>query len=212
MHNTIDSILQRTSALPVVVIDDAQHAIPLARALLRGGIGVIEITLRTQAAIAAITQVREHVPNSVVAAGSVRTPQDARAVQRAGAHFAVSPGATALLLETCRELNLPLLPGAATVSEAMHLFNQGYAIQKFFPAVALGGVDALAMIAGPLPEVSFCPTGGINANNAARFLHLNNVLCVGGSWIAPRQTIAKGDWHSIETCARAAQALLSPSL
>ncbi|WP_372613409.1 bifunctional 4-hydroxy-2-oxoglutarate aldolase/2-dehydro-3-deoxy-phosphogluconate aldolase [Aquicoccus sp.] len=187
--------------IPVLTIEDAAHAAPLARALVAGGLPVLEVTLRTPAAPDAILAMAR-VPGAVVGAGTVITPEDAITARDAGARFAVSPGATDRLLDACETVDLPLLPGAATASEAMRLSERGYHVQKFFPAEAAGGTDMLRAIGAPLPKIRFCPTGGITAQNAPEYLQLANVASVGGSWIAPVDAIAAQDWDRIERLAR----------
>ncbi len=192
--------------VPVLVIDRASDAAPLARALVAGGLPALEVTLRTPAALEAIRAMAA-VPGGVVGAGTLLTPADVKAAKAAGARFGVSPGTTERLLSACEEEGLPLLPGAATATEVMVLLERGYTVQKFFPAEASGGAGALAAIGGPIPQVRFCPTGGIGPRNAGDYLSLGNVLCVGGSWVAPKDRVAAGDWAGIETLARAAAAL-----
>lgn len=192
--------------IPVLTINDAAHAAPLARALVAGGLPVLEVTLRTPAALDAV-RAMIRVSGALVGAGTVITSEDATAARAAGARFAVSPGATDRLLEACERADLPLLPGAATASEAMRLAERGYSVQKFFPAESSGGTAALKAIGAPLPQIRFCPTGGIAAQNAARYLDLSNVACVGGSWVTPTDAIAAEDWGRIECLARAAAAL-----
>lgn len=192
--------------VPVLVIDRAADAAPLARALVAGGLPALEVTLRTPAALDAIRAMAE-VEGGVVGAGTLLTPADVRAAKAAGARFGVSPGATDRLLAACEDEGLPLLPGAATATEVMALLERGYRVQKFFPAEASGGAAALAAIGGPIPRVGFCPTGGIGPGNAGDYLALGNVLCVGGSWVAPKDRVAAGDWTAIEALARAAAAL-----
>ncbi|MCQ0091722.1 bifunctional 4-hydroxy-2-oxoglutarate aldolase/2-dehydro-3-deoxy-phosphogluconate aldolase [Roseovarius sp. M141] len=189
--------------VPVLVIHDAAHARPLAEALIAGGLPALEVTLRTPAALEAI-RAMAGVPGGHVGAGTLITPDDVRAAKAAGAQFGVSPGATGALLDACEAEGLPLLPGAATATEAMALLARGYAMQKFFPAEASGGAPALAAIGGPLPQITFCPTGGVNVDNAAQYLSLPNVICVGGSWIAPRDLVKAEDWGAITALARAA--------
>ncbi|RVT85190.1 bifunctional 4-hydroxy-2-oxoglutarate aldolase/2-dehydro-3-deoxy-phosphogluconate aldolase [Rhodobacteraceae bacterium CCMM004] len=192
--------------VPVLVIDDAGRAADLARALVAGGLPVLEVTLRTPAALDAIRAMAE-VPGGAVGAGTLLSPEDVRAAKAAGATFGVSPGATDALLDACEAEDLPLLPGAATATEAMRLLDRGYATQKFFPAEASGGVPALRAIGAPIPQVRFCPTGGVSLSNARDYLALDNTLCVGGSWVAPKDKVAAGDWAGIEALAREAAAL-----
>lgn len=192
--------------VPVLVIEDLAHAGPLARALVAGGLPALEVTLRTAAALEAI-RIMTEVPGGVVGAGTLLTPADVKAAKAAGASFGVSPGATARLLDACADHDLPLLPGAATASEIMWLLEQGYTVQKFFPAEQAGGAAYLKSIGGPIPQVSFCPTGGIGLKNARDYLSLPNVLCVGGSWVAPKDAMARGDWAAITALAVEAAAL-----
>lgn len=195
--------------IPVIVVEDAKDARPLARALVAGGLPVLEVTLRSEAALEAIAEMAA-VPGGHVGAGTLVTPSDVRAAKAAGATFGVSPGATDALLEACEAEELPLLPGAATASEAMRLLERGYDMLKFFPAEASGGAPALKAIGAPLPQIAFCPTGGVSVENAVRYLSLPNVLCAGGSWVAPHDRIAASDWAGIETLARKAAALRAP--
>ncbi|MDA7424394.1 bifunctional 4-hydroxy-2-oxoglutarate aldolase/2-dehydro-3-deoxy-phosphogluconate aldolase [Thalassococcus lentus] len=195
--------------IPVLVIDDLAHARPLAEALVAGGLPVLEVTLRTPVALEAISIMAE-VEGGVVGAGTLLTPDDVSSAKEAGAKFGVSPGATDALLQAVTMERLPLLPGAATCSEAMRLLEVGYSIQKFFPAEANGGVPALKSIGAPIPQVRFCPTGGVSLKNAPDYLGLSNTLCVGGSWVAPKDLMAKGDWAGIEALAREAASLERP--
>jgi 2-dehydro-3-deoxyphosphogluconate aldolase/(4S)-4-hydroxy-2-oxoglutarate aldolase len=192
--------------VPVLVILDARHARPLAEALIAGGLPALEVTLRTPAALDAI-RAMACVPGGFVGAGTLITPADARAAKNAGASFGVSPGATDALLAACEDAELPLLPGAATATEAMRLLDRGYDMLKFFPAEASGGVSALKAIGAPLPQITFCPTGGISPDNAASYLSLGNVICAGGSWVAPNNLIEAGSWDQITALARAASLL-----
>lgn len=203
---TLETLLTRAPVIPVLVIDDLAKARPLAEALVAGGLPVLEVTLRTPAALEAITAM-SRVPGAVVGAGTLITPRDVAAAKAAGAQFGVSPGATARLVVAAHSEGLPLLPGAATASEAMALMEQGCRVLKFFPAAAAGGVDMLKSLAGPLPDLRFCPTGGISCHTARDYLALPNVLCVGGSWLAPRDLVAAGDWTSIRTLAEEAARL-----
>ncbi len=192
--------------VPVLVVDDVSVAQPLAQALVAGGLPVLEVTLRTPAALDVIREMSQ-VPGGHVGAGTLLTPADVRAAKAAGATFGVSPGVTDALLDACEAEELPLLPGAATASEAMRLFDRGYDMLKFFPAEASGGAPALRAIGAPLPQISFCPTGGVSPDNAPSYLRLPNVLCAGGSWVAPGALIAARDWAGIETLARSAAQL-----
>ncbi|WP_170326852.1 bifunctional 4-hydroxy-2-oxoglutarate aldolase/2-dehydro-3-deoxy-phosphogluconate aldolase [Ruegeria arenilitoris] len=192
--------------VPVLVVDDAEHARPLAEALVAGGLPALEVTLRTPAALDVIREMAQ-VTGGVVGAGTLVTPEDVRAAKEAGAQFGVSPGATDALIAACEAEGLPLLPGAATASEAMRLLEQGYDMLKFFPAEASGGAPALKAIGAPLPQITFCPTGGVSPANAKDYLSLSNVVCAGGSWVAPKQMVLDGDWAGIEALAREAAKL-----
>jgi len=192
--------------MPVLVIEDAAAARPLAEALVAGGLPALEVTLRTLAALDAIREMAG-VAGGVVGAGTLLTPADVRAAKAAGARFGVSPGATDALLDAAEAEDLPLLPGAITPSEAMRLLERGYTMAKFFPAGPSGGAKALAALGGPIPRLSFCPTGGVTPADAPDYLGLANVVCVGGSWVAPKDHVAAGDWAGIEALARKAAAL-----
>lgn len=192
--------------VPVLVIEDLAHARPLAEALVAGGLPALEVTLRTPCALDAIRAMAE-VPGGVVGAGTLLTPADVKAAKAAGATFGVSPGATDRLLAACEDEGLPLLPGAVTASEIMALLERGYTVQKFFPAEQSGGAAFLKSIGSPIPQVSFCPTGGIGPKNAPDYLALKNILCVGGSWVAPKEAMARGDWAEITRLAAAARGL-----
>ena len=201
-----EDLCRRAPVVPVLVIDDAAHAEALARALVAGGLPALEVTLRTPAALDAIRAMAQ-VPGGVVGAGTLLTPEDVRAAKAAGAQFGVSPGATDVLLQACEDEDLPLLPGAATATEAMRLLERGYTAMKFFPAEASGGAPALKAIGAPIPQISFCPTGGVSLKNARDYLSLPNVMCVGGSWVAPKDKVQSGDWDGIEALARETAAL-----
>jgi 2-dehydro-3-deoxyphosphogluconate aldolase / (4S)-4-hydroxy-2-oxoglutarate aldolase len=192
--------------IPVLVVEDAAHAVPLAEALVAGGLPVLEVTLRTPAALDVI-RAMAGVAGGVVGAGTLLTPDDVRAAKAAGAHFGVSPGVTDRLVAACEAEDLPLLGGVATVGEAMRLLERGYDVAKFFPAEANGGAAALKAFAGPLPQMSFCPTGGVTPTNAPDYLKLPNVLCVGGSWVASAVLMRDGRWDEIEALARTASQL-----
>lgn len=199
-------LCEKAPVIPVLVLDDANLAAGLARALVAGGLPVLEVTLRTPQALDAIAEMAK-IEGGIVGAGTLLTPDDVRRAKDAGAQFGVSPGATDLLLQACEDNELPLLPGAATASEAMALLERGYTVQKFFPAAAAGGPPALRAIGAPIPQVSFCPTGGVTPENAAQYLSLGNTLCVGGSWVAPKAMVNAQDWAGIEQLARAASRL-----
>ena len=203
----LDAILRAAPVVPVLVVDDWQTAVPLARALVAGGLTAIEITLRTASALEAVRSVAAEVEGARVGAGTVLTRHQFADAVQAGARFIVSPGANPALLEAADEFETPFLPGSSTASEAMTLFEYGYAIQKFFPAEPAGGVAYLKALGSPLPGIRFCPTGGIDAANAPSYLALANVVCVGGSWVAPREAVAGADWGRIETLAREAAGL-----
>lgn len=192
--------------IPVLVIEELAHAVPLARALVAGGLPVLEVTLRSACSLDAIAAMSE-VEGGIVGAGTILTPADMKAAKAAGARFAVSPGATDRVLAAAEDEALPLLPGAVTASEVMALYERGYDMLKFFPAEAVGGAPALKSIGGPIPQVAFCPTGGISLANAQSYLSLSNVLCAGGSWVAPKAAMAAGDWEAITSLAREAAAL-----
>lgn len=199
-------ICQLAPVVPVLVIGHVGDAAPLARALVAGGLPALEVTLRTACALEAIRAMAD-VEGGVVGAGTLLTPADVRAAKAAGAQFGVSPGATDTLIRACEDEGLPLLPGAATASEVMALLERGYSVQKFFPAEAIGGASSLRSIGAPLPQVAFCPTGGITLASAPGYLGLSNVLCVGGSWVAPDALVAAADWTGIERLAREARGL-----
>lgn len=201
-----EKICRLAPVVPVLVIDDASKAARLAEALIKGGLPALEVTLRTPAALDAIREMAS-VPGGFVGAGTLLTPKDVEDAKAAGATFGVSPGATDKLLDACEANDLPLLPGTATASEAMRLLERGYTVQKFFPAEANGGVPALRAIGAPIPQVKFCPTGGVSLANAAAYLALSNTLCVGGSWVAPKDKVIAGDWAGITALAKEAAAL-----
>jgi len=193
--------------IPVIVLQRLDDAVPLARALVAGGIRVLEVTLRTPAALAAIAAIADAVPGAIVGAGTVRSDADARAAHAAGARFAVSPGWSPRVAAACRTLGLALLPGVATASEVMQAADDGFRFLKFFPAAAAGGTAMLKAWSSPFADVAFCPTGGIDATTAPDYLALANVAVVGGSWLTPADAIAAGDWPRIERLARDAAAL-----
>ncbi len=199
-------ICRLAPVVPVIVVEDLAHAAPLARALVAGGLPALEVTLRTPVALDAIRAMSQ-VEGGVVGAGTLLTPADVKAAKAAGATFGVSPGATDRILDACAEHDLPLLPGAATASEIMALLEKGFTVQKFFPAEQAGGAAYLKSIGSPIPQVSFCPTGGISLKNARDYLGLKNILCVGGSWVAPKEAMAKGDWATITALAAEARGL-----
>jgi Entner-Doudoroff aldolase len=193
--------------IPVIVIHRLQDAVPLARALLEGGVRVLEVTLRTPVALACMAAITKALPEAIVGAGTLRSVADAEAAKDAGCRFGVSPGYTTQIGHACRNLGLPLLPGVATAGEVMAANADGYDFLKFFPAAAAGGIAMLKALAGPFPDVSFCPTGGITPETAPQFLALPNVKVCGGSWLTPQDAVDAGDWGRISALARAAQAL-----
>ena len=197
-------VLNSGPVVPVIVIKNIEHAVPLANALLDGGIKVLEITLRSEVAVEAIRRVSREVPEAIVGAGTVASPKDLQAVSDAGAVFAISPGLTPTLLEAANQGPIALIPGISTASELMFGMEMGYSEFKFFPAQAAGGVQMLKSIGGPFPQATFCPTGGISPKNYTDYLALANVACVGGSWIVPSQTMEKEDWGTITELARQA--------
>lgn len=195
--------------IPVVVIDDPRSAVPLARALIEGGINIIEVTLRSDAALPAIAAIAAEVPEMLVGAGTLLTPAQIGAATAAGARFLVSPGATPTLLDALADTGLPYLPGVSTVSEVLTVLERGVSEMKFFPAESSGGTAALRAFAGPLPQVRFCPTGGITPATAADYLAVANVGCVGGSWLTPAAAVRDGQWDHVTELAAAAAALRS---
>ncbi|MDW2981369.1 bifunctional 4-hydroxy-2-oxoglutarate aldolase/2-dehydro-3-deoxy-phosphogluconate aldolase [Rhodanobacter sp. KK11] len=203
----VEALMRLAPVIPVVIIDDVKAAVTMARALVAGGIPTIEVTLRTTAALDAIRAIAAEVEGAVVGCGTALTARDLAAATQAGARFAVSPGSSPHLLDAADDSELPLLPGVATASEAMALLERGYRHLKLFPAVPVGGAKLLAAWASPLPQLRFCPTGGIALASAPEFLALPNVLCVGGSWLTPADRLAAGDWAGIERLAREAAAL-----
>lgn len=204
MIETAEEVFKLSPVIPVVVIDDVAAAEPLARALLKGGIHTIEVTLRTTTALDAIARIAQAVPEMIVGAGTILSAGDLDAAVNAGARYALSPGGTPKLMKAARKRPIPFIPGVATSSEIMRGLNLGYTCFKFFPAEQLGGVAAVKAQAGPLPAARFCPTGGVTSAKARDYLALENVLCVGGSWIAPAEKIKAGDWSGIEALAREA--------
>jgi len=201
-----EKVCRLAPVVPVLVVEDASTAADLAKALIDGGLPALEVTLRTPAALDVIREMAG-VAGGVVGAGTLLTPKDVEAAKEAGATFGVSPGATDILLDACEANDLPLLPGAATATEAMHLLERGYTVQKFFPAEASGGAPALKAIGSPIPQIMFCPTGGVSLKNANDYLSLSNTLCVGGSWVAPKDKVNAGDWAGIKALAQEAAQL-----
>ncbi len=202
-----EEILKAAPVVPVMVIDEVEQAVPLARALVNGGLPVLEITLRTAAAIESIRAILGEVEGAIVGAGTVMNPAQLHQVAKLGCDFAVSPGSTPKLLAAAEEIEMPLLPGGVTASEVMALLDWGYRFQKFFPAEPAGGTAALSSLASPIPQVKFCPTGGITPALAPSYLKLSNVITLGGSWMVPKALVAAGDWAAIENLARQAAAL-----
>jgi 2-dehydro-3-deoxyphosphogluconate aldolase/(4S)-4-hydroxy-2-oxoglutarate aldolase len=205
--SSIDSFLRAGPVIAVVTLERVEDARPLAAALAAGGVQVLEVTLRTPMALAAIEEIAAHLPDVVVGAGTVLAPRDFVAAADAGARFAVSPGFTARLAAAAEKSPLPWLPGVATASEVMTALEVGFERLKFFPAEAAGGPTALRALGAVFPNVRFCPTGGVDASNAARYLALANVACVAGSWLAPPEALARRDWRAVEALASAATAL-----
>ena len=201
-----EEIFAAGPVVPVLVINDVEKAVPLAKALMEGGIKVLEVTLRTPAAIDVIKRIAQEVPDSLIGAGTVTNAQQLKAVTEAGANFAISPGMTADLLKAGMEAEIPLIPGISSTSDLMKGKDAGYTHLKFFPAEASGGVKAIKAISGPFPDFTFCPTGGIGPGNYNDYLALKNVKCVGGSWLAPDDAIESGDWARITQLAKEAVA------
>lgn len=197
-------VLKTGPVVPVIVINDLEHAVPLAKALLAGGVKVLEVTLRTPVAIEAIRMIAEEVPEAIVGAGTVATEEDLQAVAKAGGIFAISPGLTPTLLSAANNGPIALIPGISSASELMLGMEYGLTEFKFFPAEAAGGINMLKSIGGPFPQVRFCPTGGISPANYKEYLGLKNVACVGGSWLAPVDVLERGDWEKITNLARMA--------
>jgi 2-dehydro-3-deoxyphosphogluconate aldolase/(4S)-4-hydroxy-2-oxoglutarate aldolase len=207
LNRALADTLYRAAIVPVLTIETAEDGVGLARALARGGLDLIEVTLRTPAALEAIRRIRAEVPQARVGAGTVLTPEQGQEALRAGARFIVSPGMTPRLIQAAESWGAPFLPGAATASEAMALSDLGYQCLKFFPAQAIGGAAALKALAAPLAGITFCPTGGIDLDNARDYLALPNVVAVGGSWVAPRKAVVDGQWQAITVLAETAAAL-----
>lgn len=203
----IETIMTTSPVIPVIVIDDIESAVPMAQALVNGGLKVLEITLRTEFGLQAVREISKAVPEAIVGVGTVITADDVAKSVAAGAQFLVSPGSTPALIDAAFEHGVPILPGVASPSEAMVLLARGMNHMKFFPAQAAGGIPMLKSIAGPLPQIKFCPTGGITEATAPDFLALPNVLCVGGTWMLDAATLAAKDWATVESKARAAAQL-----
>jgi len=204
---SIPSLMNSGPVIPVIEIDHEDDALPLGEALLKGGVRVLEITLRTRAALGAIERLAKGLPDAIVGAGTVLAPKDVKNAKDAGAQFAISPGLTRDLAETCTALRLPLLPGAVTATEIMIARDMGFRHFKFFPAGSSGGAAAVKALGGPFADIVFCPTGGISAETAPAYLSLPNVACVGGSWIAPKALIAEKNWAKITELAAATRGL-----
>lgn len=204
---TLLDIMRTSPVIPVIAIDNPDHAVPLAKALVAGGIRVLEVTLRTEHGLPAIRAMAEQVPGAIVGVGTLTQPEEFRAAREAGAVFGVSPGLTPSLIDAAKSSGLPLLPGVMTPSEVMAAREAGFRQLKLFPAVPAGGVGMLNAIAGPLPDVTFCPTGGISQETATKFLECKNVACVGGSWLTPKEALKNGDWGMITELAAAASGL-----
>lgn len=207
MHEKLGQILAQARVMPVLTVERIDDAVPLARALVAGGLKVLEVTLRRPDAVQAIAAMVREVPGAIVGAGTVLTEDQLKSVKQAGAVFAISPGASASLVAAAKQLNLPYLPAVATGSEIMEMHALGVKYLKFFPAEAAGGAGALKHFAGPFPDIQFCPTGGVSPSNAKTYFALPNVICVGGSWVAPVDKIHAGGWASIEQLARQAASL-----
>lgn len=206
MKNILE-IMRSSPVIPVIAIDDPAHAVPLAKALVAGGIRVLEVTLRTAYGLDAIRAISEQVPDAIVGVGTLTHADEFAAARDAGAVFGVSPGLTPALIAAAKSSGLPLLPGVMTPSEAMQAREAGFYQLKLFPAVPAGGIGMLNGLAGPLSDLTFCPTGGVSQENAAQFLALKNVACVGGSWLTPKDALQAGDWARITELAKAASAL-----
>lgn len=200
-------LLAKCPVVPVLTIDDAKTSVPLAQALLAGGLPALEVTLRTGAALEAIALIAQNVPGAVVGVGTITKPSDIDAAIKAGAKYLVSPGTPASLARAMAGANMPCIPGCSTASEAMALADLGFRTLKFFPAESSGGIGWLKSIGGPLPDLRFCPTGGIDMKNAAAYLALRNVVAVGGSWVVPAAALASGDYARITALAKEAKAL-----
>ncbi len=207
MSMNVRELMDLAPVIPVMVIERVEDAVPLAKALVEGGLRVLEITLRTEAALESIKAIKAAVPDAVVGAGTIVNVETLQAAIDAGSEFIVTPGTTSAIVDACIAADIPLLPGINTPSEAMTLLEKGITCMKFFPAQAAGGVPMLKAIAGPLPQITFCPTGGVTPENAPNFLALPNVACVGGSWMAPSDLVTAGNWEEIKRRATEAAAL-----
>ncbi|WP_319531191.1 bifunctional 4-hydroxy-2-oxoglutarate aldolase/2-dehydro-3-deoxy-phosphogluconate aldolase [uncultured Cohaesibacter sp.] len=207
MRTQVSSLCKGARVIPVVVIDKVEDAVPLASCLVENGMPVVEVTMRTEAALAAVEEIAKHVPECVIGVGSILTPQHLSQAQAAGGHFGVSPGTSQSLLRALEISDWPFLPGAATLSEMLTLRDAGIMEQKLFPAAVVGGVNMLKSVAGPVSDISFCPTGGVKPENANDFLSLSNVFAVGGTWIAPLDDVNNKNWNAISERAAAASKL-----
>ncbi len=205
---TLLKALTAQPVIPVMIVESIEHAVPLARALVEGGLKTLEITLRTDAALDAIRAMTDEIEGAVIGAGTILSARDYAAAEKAGAQFIVSPGINGDILDAADDSEVPLLPGTATASEVLSLREEGYRVMKFFPAEQAGGAPYLKALASPLPDIKFCPTGGVSLENAADYLKLPNVVCVGGSWVAPKDMVARGDWDGIRRLAEEACAKL----
>lgn len=206
-QRTIRDIMRMAPVIPVLIIERIEHAAPLAQALCAGGLTVLEVTLRTPIALSAIEQMRKAVPEAIVGVGTLTRPEDFQASANAGAQFGVSPGLTNELIQAAHDVSFPLLPGVMTPAEVINARLHGYTALKLFPAMQAGGIGMLKALSSVFGDVVFCPTGGITLESAPQFLALKNVLCVGGSWVAPAEALQTGDWHKIETLAKEAAQL-----
>ena len=208
---SIETILAQSPVVPVIVVDRLEQAIPLAQALVEGGLPVLEVTLRSDVALKAIERMAHSVSDAIVGVGTITRPDQFQQAIDAGARFAVSPGLTDELIEASQGLDLPFLPGVFTPTEAMHAWRHGFDLLKLFPAQQAGGIAMLKAMAGPLPDLRFCPTGGVGEGNFRDFLALPNVICAGGSWVCPPSAVQAGDWHTVRNLASAVRAALSTS-
>ncbi|MET3598374.1 2-dehydro-3-deoxy-phosphogluconate aldolase [Martelella mangrovi] len=206
-QNLLDALTAQP-VVPVLIVESVEHAVPLARALVEGGLKALEITLRTDAALDVIKAMSEEIEGAVIGAGTILSARDYAAAEKAGAKFIVSPGINGDILDAADDSEVPLLPGTATASEVLSLREEGYRVMKFFPAEQAGGAPYLKALSSPLSDIKFCPTGGVSLANAPDYLKLPNVVCVGGSWVAPKDLVAKGDWDGIKKLAEDACATL----
>lgn len=211
MQKDLEGVLKKAPVVPVLVIDRVENAVPLAKALIAGGLPVLEITLRTSAAADCIRAIKAEVEGCIIGSGTVLDSDQLALSDKLGCAFAVSPGASPKLLAAAKDHAIPLLPGAASASESMTLLEEGYVFQKFFPAEPAGGAAYLASLHSPLPQIAFCPTGGITPEKAPAYLKLANVITVGGSWMAPKAEIARGNWAGVTALARDCAGLRSPT-